>query len=452
MVRKDAPSIRVARAKVGAAEATLLKARLLWVPKASMTLAFAPSPKYKCVVPEAFRNVSMSDGSNLYTLMQADREKYCMGTDNTDTVSDFFKKYDPSSYWFRFELSLVQPIYTFGKIRYAKKLAHAGVEASRLRVVQARDRVVWDVRRAYFGLKLARELLFTIDEGSRHLKKAKKRVERLLAKDDDEVDFPDKYRLDILIAEVEDQTLRLKQAERLALAGMRALIGRKAARDLDVDAVPLAPVIAKVKPLRHYLDLARRRRPELRLLNVAVKASKAAVGLRTAKFLPDLGFILRFSSTYSTSEDNPQSAYLKDNLHGTGLFLGLTLKWDLDFHFKYADLAKARSQLVAARALREQASLGIEAQIEAAYDTVTTAEARLTLYRVARKSARKWLVTMSQRHDMGTVKTKQLTDALKAYFQTELKGHQAVYDLNLAVAKLSQVVGADVTSRWSKRE
>lgn len=451
MVRKHSPAVLAARAKVKSAKMALLKAKLLWVPTAKMTLAFAPAPRVKCVVPEAFRQVTMSDGSSLYDTMYTDREKYCLGTNQSDDVKDFIQKYDPTSYWFRFEASIIQPLYTFGKIAFAKKLARQGVAAQRQRVRQARHSAVRDVRRAYFGLKLARELLFEIDEGWKYLRQAKKRIDKQLAEDSEDVDTVDKYRLQLLMTEVRDQVLQLKRAERLALGALRALIGRRAPRNLEVDAAPLTRVKTRVKSLKHYLALARSNRPEMRMLRVAIQASKAAVSLRKSMFAPDLAFVIKLRATASSSKDNPSSAYARDALHGTGLYLGLALKWDLDFHFKYTALSAAQSDLLAARHLKERATLGIELQIEKAHDELVTADKRLTLLKKTRKAAKKWLVTMSQRHDLGTADTKKLTDAVKAFFQTQLKLHQVVYELNLAAVELSRAVGVDVTKTWTPK-
>jgi len=451
MVKRHSPAVLAARAKVASAKAALLKAKLLWVPMAKMTFSFAPAPRVSCVVPEAFRDVMMSNGTNLYTTMYADREKYCMGTNQSDDVRDFIKNYDPTSYWFRFEASVVQPLYTFGKIHYAKKLARQGVAAQRVRVRQTRDEAVRDVRRAYFGLKLARELQFEIDEGWKYLRKAQKRINRQLAADSDEADTVDKYRLELLIIEVKDQVLQLKRAERLALAALRALIGRRAPKNLEVDETPLTRVQTQVKSLQHYLSLARSSRPELQLLGVAIRASKAAVNLRKSMFAPNLALAIKLWSTASSSKDNPSSAYARDALHGTGLYLGLALQWDLDFHFKYTALSQAQSELIAVSHLRERATLGIELQIEKAHDELVTAGKRLALFKKARKTAKKWLITMSQRHDLGTADTKKLTDAVKAYFQTQLKVHRAVYELNLAAVELSRAVGRDITKNWTPK-
>ncbi|MDY0002023.1 MAG: TolC family protein [Polyangia bacterium] len=453
LVRRGGPANERAKAKVAAAEAQLLKARLLYVPRARFELVYSIVPEYRCTLPEAFRDVSLSGGGNLYDAMntRAVRERFCMGTDNSDTAKDYFRNFDPRNYYFRFELNLGQPLYTFGKIRHAKSLARHGVAAARLAETQTLDEAVHGVRRAYFGLKLAREMLFTIEEGEEQLRKAEKRMERALAKEDGETDRTDQYRLQIARADVDELTQKVKRGESMALAGLRALLGSSAPKGLDIDDRPLDRVKTELKPLDHYLALARKHRPEIKLLKVALQAAQTTVKLRKASFLPDLMLLMRYRLNLSTSKDDPRNAYLRDELHGNSVYIGLALKWDLDFHFKYADLAKAQAELVATRHMGEQARLGLELQVERAHGQLADALRSLEVLGRARAAARRWLVTMGQRHEMGTASTKPLIDALKARFQADLRYLEAVNSFNMAAVDLSRLVGVEVASLWETK-
>lgn len=453
LVRRDGPALGAARAKVMEAEAQLLKARLLYAPKIRFDMVYSIVPEYRCTLPEAFKDVTLAGGGTLYDAMSSRevRQRYCLGTDNSDTATDYFKNFDPRNYYFRFELNLGQPLYTFGKIRYAKRLAAHGVSAARLGERRARDEVVQSVRRAYFGLKLAREMLFTIEEGEEQLRKAEKRMERALAKDDAEMDLTDQYRLQLARADVDELTQKVKRGEALALSGLRALLGRGAPEGLDIDERPLGQATAQVKPLAHYLSLSRRNRPEWKLLDLALRAAQTQVKLKKADFLPDLLLLMRYRLNLSTSKDNPINAYLRDDLHGNSFYLGLALRWDLDFHFKYADLARAQAQLVATRHLREQARLGLEVQVERAHARLADAMKSLEVLGRARAAARRWLTTMGQRNEMGTAATKPLVDALKARFQADLRYLEAIHSFNLAAVDLSRLVGQDVTSLWESK-
>jgi len=355
-------------------------------------------PEIKCVVPEIFRNVQMSGGTSLYDAMNAEREKYCLGTDTSDTAADYFRNFDPHGCFVRFDLSLVQPLYTFGKIEHATRLARLGVAAQREEQRASGLQLEQDVRRAYFGLKLAREILFTVDEGRKYLRQAEKQIEEAIEKGSADVDLTDRYRFQIMKSDVDELVIQVKQGERQALAALRTLVGAAEGADLDVDESPLEAAEFTVRPLADYQDLATRSRPERRLLDLATRAADTLVKLRKSQFAPDLAFVLRYRAIASGSRDDPQNAYLNDQLHGNGLYLGLGLKWDLDFHFKYADLAKARAERDAAVSLQRYARSGIALQVEKAYEAVQGAADRVTLLRKTTRAAKSWLVTMAQRH------------------------------------------------------
>lgn len=453
LVRKDGPAQAVARAKVQAAEAQLLKAKLLWVPKARFDMVYSIVPEYKCVIPEAFKDVTLTSGGSLHDAMSSRdmRERFCMGTDNTDTARDYFRNFDPRNYFFRFELNLGQPLYTFGKIRHAKLLARRGVEAAKLQLSGSRDEAVQNLRRAYFGIKVAREMLFVIEEGEGHLGRAERRVAKALREEDSSVDRTDQYRLQVARADVDELVLKIKQGETLAMAGLKAVLGRAAPEGMDIDDKPLEKVRAEVKPLSHFQALAQQHRPEWKLLDVAVQAAKSQVRLRRAEFLPDLVLLMRYRLNLSTSKDDPRNAYLRDELHGNSVYLGLALRWDLDFHFKYADLARARAELTATGHMREQAQFGISLQVEKAHLQLSEAVQRLEVIKKARRAAASWLTTMGQRHEMGTATTRNLIDSLRAKFQTELRYIEAVHAFNMAAVELSRLVGVDVASVWERK-
>ncbi len=79
---------------------------------------------------------------------------------------------EPQNFAFRFsgffagaQLDLTQPLYTFGKIDHARKAARAGLDAQAALADEAAGDVASDAARAYWGLKLARELGDMLDDG-----------------------------------------------------------------------------------------------------------------------------------------------------------------------------------------------------------------------------------------------------------------------------------------------
>ena len=64
---------------------------------------------------------------------------------------------------------LVQPVYTFGKISAGVTAAESGIAASRSREQGQAAELELNVRRAYWGMKLAREILDAIKDGIVHV-------------------------------------------------------------------------------------------------------------------------------------------------------------------------------------------------------------------------------------------------------------------------------------------
>ena len=63
------------------------------------------------------------------------------------------------------QLDVTQPLYTFGKIAHARRAARAGLDAQRALADEAAGDLAVDAARAYWGVKLARELGGMLDDG-----------------------------------------------------------------------------------------------------------------------------------------------------------------------------------------------------------------------------------------------------------------------------------------------
>jgi outer membrane protein TolC len=409
-----------------------------------MSTQVAPTPKYDCVVPDEFLPSGWSAAQrdqwrNEKTDGVANRNRYCVTTNKDINVDD----YSIEGLYFKFEVKAGIPVSAFWKMPYLLRAARASRRVGRQRVAMEMVKVERAVRKAYNAVKLAREMLFTIDEGRSFLNKAIKKVEKDLDSDDGDATMADKFRLKILKAEVDTWELEAKKMESTALAGLRALTGepRSGGRiPLDVDSKPLEPVALALKTGDHYERLARRNRPELKAMNAAVAAARAAVKLRWASFWPDLALAVRYSYTYSNSDD-PVSAYARDSLHGNSIFVGLVFKFDLDFHLKRAKYMEAKAARTAAARGRRAMRQKVRYEVKRARQAVSSSTKKIRLARTGHQAAKSWLTAVSQQHDMGTARAKEVADALKAYFKTKIAVVKAVYEHNMAVAGLRASVG-----------
>src|SRR5262245_4453588 len=167
---------------------------------------------------------------------------------------------DPQNFAVRFkgvfgggQLDVTQPLYTFGKIAHARTAARAGLDAQRALVDEAAGDAATDAARAYWGLKLARDLGYMLDDGIEQIVKAQAHFNE--RKD---ITIQDRQRVGVLLAEAKAQRADAAQAEAQALAGLRAITNQA---DAEIDEVEMAPV-ERIVPSTAELIAAAARRPQ----------------------------------------------------------------------------------------------------------------------------------------------------------------------------------------------
>ncbi len=412
--QKNYPGVKAAEQAVVAMEAKLYQANWAWLPQGTAKGFMTLSPEIKCL----------------------DGVEKCSQTNNRLDVTD----YRVAGVYGRIDIEVGMPIYTFDKIGAAKRAATAGVEVTKAQVKVSKDTVERDVAKAFWGVKLAREILYTIDEGKEYLNKAQKRIEKDLDEGEGDATLVDLLRLKTFSAEIDSRTFEAKKLETLALASLTTLTGQKS-DSWDVDAKVIAPLEAEVKPLEAYLRTGHQNRPEIKLLNAAMQARQAAVDLEKARFFPD--FLLVGSFGYAAAPtDDPENAFFNDPFNYFGAGFGIAMRWKWDQVQQYGKYKVARAEASQDMAKREEALAGIDLEIKKTWVELNEASDRLTAAEKGSKAARKWLVATSQNLAAGLCEPKELTDALLAFFQLKLKHLQAVFDLNVGWQELKRVVGS----------
>jgi outer membrane protein TolC len=94
----------------------------------------------------------------------------------------------------RTEVKLIQPVFDFGKISAGIAAAEAGVVVAQQRGLGSRADIELNVRKAYYGLKFAREVIDMLEEGSSYVDEAQTKLEKDLASGTGNVSVTDKLR------------------------------------------------------------------------------------------------------------------------------------------------------------------------------------------------------------------------------------------------------------------
>ena len=121
--------------------------------------------------------------------------------------------------------SLVQPLYTFGKIAYREEAAAKNIEVKKAGVDLKKGEVMVQVAQAYYGLILANQGKDAVADARTYLRDARERVTRLLRANSPNVKESDQYRLAMYEGGVEKFAAQAEEGSKVAYQALKALIG-----------------------------------------------------------------------------------------------------------------------------------------------------------------------------------------------------------------------------------
>ena len=330
------------------------------------------------------------------------------------------------------------PIYTFGKIDSAKTAARAGVRAAEEQRKATLAQLRYDVRRAYFTLQYSLDLQQLVEEGSGKLKQAEQVMVSRQQDEDSDANPLDRYRLSTLVAELDARSAEITRAENSSRDAIHALTGLGSFRVPDC---PLAPLRFQPKSKKYYRSKALLRRPELKMLKQARIARSADLKIHRSRYFPDLALALGASHSYSPGTTDQTNPFIRDGANLSSFEAGLVARWSLDFLGNRRRVQRSEEQLFQLRDQSEQARGGVAFEATLVFEKTVEAQKREEAWAKGEREARTWFVAAAQGFQVGTLETKDLVDAVKAYFGARFNHIDATQKFNSAVAELEKVSG-----------
>jgi len=337
------------------------------------------------------------------------------------------------------------PLWTFGKLPAVRDAARAGIRVAQADRSRVSNQLRYDVRRAYFALQLALDLRQMLDEALPQIRSFAETLEERLADGDEEVTDLDQYRLETALAEIEAREADADRLERTARAALTILTG---VREFTIPACPIEAVDVELEPREHYTTRAGRDRPEVRMLEAAVRARQAGVDFAEAGFFPDLALAYRFSTTYSPGITDQTNPFVIDQSNYTSISAGLVLRWSLDLWGNAYRVDRANAQLEDTRQRSREARRGISLEVTEAYEAARAAQRQVASWARGRRAARRWFIASSQGQGVGVVESRELVDAVRTYLTARYSHLQAIHDFNGALANLERTSGAEVSQAY----
>jgi outer membrane protein TolC len=332
----------------------------------------------------------------------------------------------------------VVPLWTFGKVTNLWSAAEANVHLNEATVEKERDTVRLDVRRAYFGLQLARDSLLLLREVKKAVKKAADKVSEHVENDD--ADPIELYKMQTYVAEIDVRDSEATRFSTVALAGLRFYTG---IANVDIPDEPLRPPTHKLTSLTRYLMAAKINRPEIQMAKYGVVARSAQLEVARAQVFPDIGLGLNLGYARAPEVTNQINPFGADTANFFWYGAGIVFNWKLDFLSQSARIRQAQAQLEEVRALERFATGGAGTEVETAYAEVVDWQKRVEAYAKAAGYAKKWMVSVQQGIDIGTREEKDVLDPARSYATNRFAWMNATMELDMAMSRLAKATGWD---------
>ena len=341
-------------------------------------------------------------------------------------------------------ISLVQPLYTFGKIDSLREAAAHGIAASQAQVQEKATQVALLVYEAYYGYLLASALENLAQEIGDQLSSTIDKVRRQLEAGAPGVDNVDLFKLQTFQGELEKQLNDIREGKGLALAGLYTLTWLDPAQPIELADKALEPRAYDTASLQQYVTDAQQMRPEFTQAREGVKAYEKLVEAAKADYYPVLFFGIFGSVAEATNRDRIKNPFIYDRLKDTAVAPVLGVQWKFNLGITAGKVDETRAELGQIQQKQALAEQGIPFQVQQAYLEMQQHQANIEATQKGFRSGRQWLVAAASNFDLGVGQGKDVADAVAAYAKLRAEYFQAVYNYNLGLAKLDHAAGRDV--------
>jgi len=361
-------------------------------------------------------------------------------------------------------LRVLVPIYTFGRIEIAKQLAEIGVDVAELKREAAVEDVLFQTKRAYYGLQLSRTFQPILDRGNKLIEE--KLADMKSARDfgDEDFSIDDYRRLQIFASEVESRMADNRKLRRISTSGLQFLAELDAPKlavdslDSDADPKPLAE-------LETYWQHARSHRLDLRQLRKAVDARELQTKLERREFYPNIAFFSGLSYSWSTEETASQPVFCRDsdpancpanidNLYAEpdsdpldrfSINLGIAINWDVDILNQHGQLQAVNAKTRMIKAQRRRANRAVRLDIERKYTEAKDALKKIRIQSERLDAAESWRDQVGFKMEAAGIEFgDDDIKPIREFYEAKAEYLRARTEYRIARASLAQAIGA----RW----
>ncbi len=329
-------------------------------------------------------------------------------------------------YLYDFKLSVSQPLYTSGKIGLGVKQAKVSYKAAEEELRRAKNELVFNTKRAYYGLMLTKKMVAIVEEAVKVTDEHYKTMQAMY--DDGKISKYDLSRVKVQLTNTQVGLIRAKNGDRMAREAVEIMLKTSLdSYELDTE----FPYNTESVNAEDIFAAAIKTRPELKQLGLQEEVMDILVKLTNASTLPNLAL--------SASADYKMPYYTEEKWD-TAWNTSLVFNWPLNF-YTGAKVKQMKTNVETMKLTRTQVEDGIRLEIKKAVLDLNEAKERIDVQKENVDLAKENLRIAEQRYKEGYMSYVDVRDVQLALTQSEVNYYQALFDYNIAQSALEKAMG-----------
>ena len=329
--------------------------------------------------------------------------------------------------------TLRQPLFTGFSLTSSFRLAELGIDQSEMELELERLGLALKVKEAYFDILIA-------DKG---VEVARKEVESLqsnvkVARSFYQVGMipiNDLLKAEVELADAQQNLVKVRNASWLARSTFNTVLSRPINEVVDVeDILTYKPV---PKDFEEYFDKALKERPEIKLIDINIRQADQQIRLAKSGNYPEIAL------TYDYIKEGDDPSVSGSSFHDAGRWEALTvLSWTFwEWGKTYYSAREKESLKVELTLIRRDLEDSIGLELKRAVLDLETAEKNIPTTRKAVEQGEENLRVSEERYKAQVTTITEVLDAQTLLTRARVNYYRALYDHNLAKARLLRAMG-----------
>ncbi len=340
----------------------------------------------------------------------------------------------------RLELTITQPIFTFGKISNRYKAALEGLGAAKSEIDKKKGEIILKVKELYYALVLANMGSEAADESDDFFTDIQNKVRRLLKLGSTNVSTTDLYRIEAYRAATKHFKSKAERGGRVTYEALKKLIGYPPEKDFRIDTKELPTKLPSLAGQEKCIQEALAKRPEFAQLKKSLSAKKYMIDAKKADLYPSFFLLVKGNFADAPGREEWDDPYIDDKYHSASIGVVLGGTWHLDWGIGMAEVDKEKAEYESLTNSLLVAKRDIALQVMKYYQDVLEAYDGVQTYEKAAKAARKWIVAAISNFDMGLGTVNDIIMAIEKYSENRGEYLSSLYDFNKSLARLSYAI------------